>query len=113
MKGRLMLAALDWNMQIGKPTMTTTKVDVVYSKKRKDFVLKQRFEKDEDLHVPTLMQRIFELQAKKIVLTAMKRPALSCYVAPVPKPSVEQLLAKHKTSFEKNKMNIYACIINI
>ena len=104
MKGRLMLAALDWNMQDRKPIMTeegTTKADVVYSKKRKDFVLKQRFEKNEDLHVPILMQRIFEVQAKKIVLPAMKRPALPCNVAPVPKPSVEQLFAKHKTRFGK------------
>ena len=99
-----MLAALDWNMQDRKPIMTeegTTKVDVVYSKKRKDFFLKQRFEKNEDLHVSILMQRIFEVQAEKIVLPAMKRPALPCNVAPVPKPSVEQLLAKHKTRFGK------------
>ena len=104
MKGCLMLAVLDWNMQNLKPIMTqegTTKVDVVYLKKRKHFVLKQRFEKNEHLHVPILMQRIFEVQAKKIVLPAMKRSALPCNVAPVPKPSVEQLLAKHKTRFGK------------
>ena len=104
MKVRLMLPALDWNMQNRKPIMTqegTTKVDVVYSKKKKDFVLKQRFEKNEGLHVPILMQRIFEVQAKTIVLPAMRRPALPCNVAPVPKLLVEQLLAKDMTRFEK------------
>ena len=97
MKGRLMLAALDWNVQNRNPIMTqegTTKVDVVYSKKRKDFVFKQRFEKNEDLHVPILMQRIFEVQVDK-------RPALPCNGAPVPKPSVDQLFTKHKTRFAK------------
>ena len=66
MRGHLMLAALDWNRQNRNPIMTqegTTKVDVVYSKKRKDFVLKQRFEINEDLHVPILVQRIFNVQA--------------------------------------------------
>ena len=95
----MMLAALDWNMRKRKPIMTqegTTKVDVVYSKKRKDFVLKQRIGKNEDLQVPILMQRSFRVQAKKIVLPAMKQLALPCNVAPVPKPSVKQLLAKQK-----------------
>ena len=94
MKGRLMLAALDWNVQNRNPIMTqegTTKVDVVYSKKRKYFVFKQRFEKNEDQHVPILMQRIFEVQVDK-------RPALQCNGAPV---SVDQLFAKHKTRFAK------------
>ena len=71
MKARLMLAALDWNTQ----TTEVMKDDrLVFSKRRKQWVLKQTYSKKTMQHVPPIMSRTQEIEAQGLSIPAMKRP---------------------------------------
>ena len=90
MKARLMLAALDWNTQsreVVKDDDGNNKEKLVYSKRRKQWVLKCRYINRNMQHVPHVMQRALEAEIQGLSVPTMKRPKdLPAHVAAVPKP---------------------------
>ena len=108
MKGRLMLAAFDWNNTLrdqkrddsGKPLKA-----VVYSKRRKTFVLRNRYEKLKTGHMLKIIQRVEEVNRRNINLSQLCRPELPKNVAStrVSMPSVAQLEEKSSSRSMRNK----------
>lgn len=100
-----MLAALEWNIRhasreaVLDPQGRVVQ-DVVYSKRRKIWVLRVRYVKRQSLHVHPLMQRVLKVHYNKILLPPVEVPdEIPKHVPVEEKPSREDLLAKFTTRF--------------
>lgn len=102
MKTRLMIAALQWNLQHAQDQPeVSVHYDVVYSKRRKTWVVRKRSERFPLLHVEPLMTRVMEVFQRKIALPPVCRPAdLPNHVAKKPKPSFEDAFASFTSRFD-------------
>ena len=96
MTARLMLAAIEWNNTArsqatdaeGKPCAY-----VVYSKRRKAFVLRAKYKNIASTRISDMMQRVLQVHKDKEEISPFKRPAdLPRNVAPIQKPSKDELL---------------------
>ena len=98
MKARLQLAALDWNSQSRRAVQDgdgEVVLDRVYSKRRKQWVLKTRYKNTSKMaHVHPLMKRIEEVETSKLrheLPQADKPENLPKNIAPVPKPDLAKM----------------------
>jgi hypothetical protein len=103
MNARLMLAALDWNSQSREEVRDAegeVVLNTVYSKRRKQWVLKTRYKKTSRMaHVPALIARVLQVETSNLrhKLIPMKQPAnMPSYVARVPKPERSAMIMKSR-----------------
>jgi hypothetical protein len=105
MKARLMLAALDWNSQSREIVTDGDGENVeklVYSKRRKQWVLKCRYIKKKMQHVPRVIERALEVEMEGLSVPAMKRPKdLPAYVASVVKPEKSAIIKTSRFNVKK------------
>lgn len=104
MKTRLMIAALQWNLQHGHSQPDpdgSVRYDVVYSKRRKTWVVRKRTDRTPLLHIEPLMTRVMEVFQEKLQLPPVSRPAdLPSHVAKIPKPSFTDAFASFTSRFD-------------
>ena len=103
MKARLLLAALDWNSRHRCQATSATgdlKFDIVHSKRRKTWVLRVRYAKQEPQHLTPLLQRLLEVHTSKITLPPMEVPQdLPSHMSTLEKPDATILIEQRKTRF--------------
>ena len=106
MSARLMLAAIEWNNTIREEQVDETgqsATSVVYSKRRKSFVLKKKYKITKSNHVHHLLARVYEVHKDKIPLPPFRKPAgLPAVVSGgAPKPAKSDLQEKFRSRFGK------------
>lgn len=105
MYGRLMLAAIDWNSSERIPRLDkdgNSTMSVVYSKRRKDFVLKGNYVRKKTDVMTKLTKTVSMTHKEKKSLSPFKRPALPKNVAPVEKPDKQTMLSKYRSRITRS-----------
>ena len=103
MKARLLLAALDWNSRQRCQATGVTgekKYDVVHSKRRKTWILKVRYAKQEPQHLAPMLRRVIELHRSKVILPPMEVPEdLPSHMSTLEKPDTAVMVEEWQTRF--------------
>lgn len=101
MQARLMLAALDWNTRLHKPALSADneeKHDVIWSKRRKEWVVRAQYKNISGQHIPKLVHRVLEVHSTKTKLPEMSVPPdLPHHVAAAEKPAKEKIMADYRS----------------
>jgi len=94
MQARLMLAALDWNTRLHERALAkdgTPKQEMIWSKRRKQWIIRSRYKNIGGQHLHQLVNRVLEVHIDKIALAEMEVPAdLPAHVANVEKPAMDE-----------------------
>ncbi|XP_035665525.1 uncharacterized protein LOC118408774 [Branchiostoma floridae] len=106
MKARLQLSVIDHNENIGRRKATTASGDtrqrLEYSKRQKDFVLKNIYEKKDYSFRRKLLEAVVHKRKTTDVHCGddvIPRPDLPRSIAPIPRPDMETAKAKHRSRF--------------
>lgn len=107
MKARYLLAALDWNSQDHLMRVPKSKddVDIVYSKRRGEFVIRTKARRKHDSKVGSqLLEKVFKVYLENRELATMEIPGdIQPRISKKDKPSKGEMWERFAPRFESEK----------